>query len=1066
MAHQYLLSILQSVDISMATMKLTACRTNALYERDTYELTMRGMSLGGRLGSSGTTSLHHRHFGKEAVRDDIIDADAYTFNVFMQDATVDRTETSSTHLRLVALSAIHVETLISGWPAPLLVPSQFLTGDPNAALLAIRMQLASLELTERIDALHLALAKQPRSDDKVDTISPKKPIPFTMPRFVFECELKNFCGRLICPDSDGRDALELRSAGFYAKAESSFTTLAHVVKSLAPEDVPVECKLQVALTSAPMFLRVRSGYTSDPRRRRISRFGSSESDILGESVISVDSIEIHGEGRVAGVMGDEESGLALIDPNTRFMDVYCSSEAICVELWHPKVVSVFANLLASMPQTTQADSRRETNRRLLDRLPVGLATKAAIGRLVIFSAAPELEPRENGDMMRGIALRTGISSQYCAILPGQTQGFRHLTARSLTRHKLYLPEEPILEAVAAARTSGITRQLHAFLRLSTWHTGLRSTSATLFSLDDPHIADADDPSLQHREFIRIPRLRVDFALSGRRNNGAAYLAIKDICSTSIHAPYIRGNFQVEHIYSLLLLLHSLRIASPSGGAAEKTVNFSNGTVAYEINAEIRTIQILCKLRTQRFIIRVNSVTGRVPSERSAELHWNDLFVWVPVPLKVNRWNYEHGEKWEELARIRNWTVSTPPRPEALAIAANGDSIRLRIPFGYILADLIFDISVVVKCLKHLVKMTSDGYISEMPSPAAEAPKSVPNITVRIHNLSFEAANDPFESSLGLIWRAGFHARKQRQDREDAFDAKAAVIEAAETFAYHGESEPDSDYHFNANHSVSVEEARRRLHLVHSVDWMLRLKEQREQRSRREQFILKPFLGSPTSKGALGVPNLVQISPPDGAPPLFRVMIMGLVLNVTKPSFPADKLPDFLFEEGSGLPTDTEYSLLIPMHVRFTVGSLRISLRDYPLPLFEVPSNNQHGPTLAFNSDIVIAEEMGDAKSIDWIPFPVVDSRDHAPSPRPMVISVPKTIMPVKTYAKADIRVTANSPTSFAWGQSYGAATQDLTRVLDTLTTPPQDSSPPLGFWDKVFGSIILYESPFLNKCFL
>ena len=69
--------------------------------------------------------------------------------------------------------------------------------------------------------------------------------------------------------------------------------------------------------------------------------------------------------------------------------------------------------------------------------------------------------------------------------------------------------------------------------------------------------------------------------------------------------------------------------------------------------------------------------------------------------------------------------------------------------------------------------------------------------------------------------------------------------------------------------------------------------------------------------------------------------------------------------------------------------------------------------------------------------------------KPMWIAVPKTMMPVKSYANPMIHIAARDVTSFAWGVSYGAATQDLTRVLETLSTAPRDSSPHLGFWDKV-----------------
>ena len=67
----------------------------------------------------------------------------------------------------------------------------------------------------------------------------------------------------------------------------------------------------------------------------------------------------------------------------------------------------------------------------------------------------------------------------------------------------------------------------------------------------------------------------------------------------------------------------------------------------------------------------------------------------------------------------------------------------------------------------------------------------------------------------------------------------------------------------------------------------------------------------------------------------------------------------------------------------------------------------------------------------------------------LAVHIPKTIMPVKSYARPTICVMTDGITDFSWGVSYGPATQDLMRVIDTLSHAPRDSSPAIGFWDKV-----------------
>jgi hypothetical protein len=337
---------------------------------------------------------------------------------------------------------------------------------------------------------------------------------------------------------------------------------------------------------------------------------------------------------------------------------------------------------------------------------------------------------------------------------------------------------------------------------------------------------------------------------------------------------------------------------------------------------------------------------------------------------------------------------------------------------------------------------------------------VPNLTVSIQCLSLEAADDPFEAKLGLIWRAGFGACRQRLDREDAFKAKVTAILAAEAQApLPSARESDSDYHFSATHSVSVEDARVRLAMVHAVDWALRIREEGERRSGKERTLKQRLLGQNVMKGAFNVPNIVTVTAPKDNPPLFRAVLHNLLVKVSKPSFPSSALSNFLHEQGNGLPHDMEFSLLLPMHLNLSLSSARMCLRDYPIPLLDIRENSKKGiPELEFDTDLVVAEEMGTAQSVDWIECQVVGLHSDIGGAKPMSISVPKTMMPVKTYANPIVRVTAIDVTSLAWGVSYGAATQDLTRVIETLSTSPCDSSPHLGFWDKVCYPLLIDHS--------
>ncbi|KAF9247308.1 golgi-body localization protein domain-containing protein [Melanogaster broomeanus] len=375
----------------------------------------------------------------------------------------------------------------------------------------------------------------------------------------------------------------------------------------------------------------------------------------------------------------------------------------------------------------------------------------------------------------------------------------------------------------------------------------------------------------------------------------------------------------------------------------------------------------------------------------------DTHLWVPVFV----------QKASSGGAEENWLSFTPQLTGPIMV--DSDSLRIQLQVAAI--------------------VTIKAFMS-MPSPEAEAPKLVPDL-----NFSFRILC--LESQLGFNYRI-----------EEAFGAKASAIGAGGLAAADVPA-VSTDYQFGSQHSVSIQDARQRLDLAHSLDWIMRHKRHKLQREAQEDLVNRELRGTIPLKRPTDAPDLVKAGKLLRGPPLLRVILSGFRLHLQRPTFPPEQLSMFLHEQGKGLPHETSYSLLIPMHLNISLASLQVTLRDYPLPLLYIPPRASGSPSLLFDSNLVVAEEMGPPQSVEWIPCPIVGLEENHVAHSPILIHVPKTIMPVKTYARPLVSVLADQTTAFAWGVSYSPAIQDIVRVLESFTPETRDSSPHIGFWDKL-----------------
>ncbi|KAJ3799089.1 golgi-body localization protein domain-containing protein [Lentinula aff. detonsa] len=1019
-----LISFLDSIRLHISSVSLSASPNDSL---DPYRLVVENVNITGGLSKVEGNILHRRLTGRNGFKEPF-DSDVYFLDMTIHGIWLTRSSVRP-QSRLINVGPLCLNIATTQWPSPLLVTSPFLGGDPNAPAVLLKLDVECVDITERLDVL-LELAEN--VPEKHESLSPA-PSSFSLipvPRIEVEVNCGPIQSQLIVGPSQRPHTIEMRTDGFSLSVNSHFDNRYPLVASTLAEFDMLLLRMIFDLSFfwRPTFIRIR---TRDSKQPDIVTDYSED-----PALVSLDAIEITGRGEALAEIRDDTQNTPSIDISTLVSDVVCCSDAMCLELWHPEVLDALVELLEVLPSTV----KQEQNKPFRSALPLGCNASVSLARFVVLVTASELNPNDNLELSRGFALRVnGMSAQYCALHSTHLQRYKEPTDRAKSRLELYLPKE---RSIAAWEEAKRIAPVSTFIGISFSRLSLRSAISTQYSTDDPFIAERDDKAFENRDCLQMHAFSTDARIDGRSG--------QEICDVMVKVPYVQANLRVADVYSIMLgtrTLKTLLAARPQSKASVNTQHLGESLpFSFQLTATIGNMQAHMVLRNSKIFCRLDSLTTRLPSTGPWTVGWEKITLWTRVPVAVNRWQQRTGQKWEEFLALQKWNVHLDHQPALhKSVSVKGDAARFRIPFGFILADLILDVSVVVKALRHLHLITTSGFFSPLPKPEAEGAKAVPHLSIQLGYLSLEAADDPLESKLGRIFRVGFDAAKNRMDREDAFTVKVNNI--LEDQGAHV-PERNVNWEFSSHHSVSIRDARDRLDRVHVLDWVMRLEQLKDEQIEAQAELFRRLRPSPITRG-INIPTIIPCTPVNEDPPLVRITITNLALTVSRPIFPLERTPDFLFEQGQ-LPKDTQYSLLIPLHLRYSLSSLQVTLRDYPLAMVDIPT--QSDPTLAaldFDTDLVIAEEMGTDLSIDWVECPVIQPENEYLDVEPFYLMIPKTIMPVKTYANPEVKVSTPNPTTFCWGVSYGPATQDLMRIIDTLSSSPRDPSPPVGFWDKL-----------------
>ena len=543
-------------------------------------------------------------------------------------------------------------------------------------------------------------------------------------------------------------------------------------------------------------------------------------------------------------------------------------------------------------------------------------------------------------------------------------------------------------------------------------------------------------------------------------------AHEEVTITSEDVRLLAFKIDLLHTYCILLTIATLRSLVPKKPPADAIRKEgpvkpkSSTTLAVKIDVGDVHVSVTLPryvhlfLRLRRLEVRKDLTTG-------ISVSFESIMGLVESP---------HRQKqgvWEEAVRLRDWKITIPnvKDEEERRVEIHGDGALIRIPFGYQVFQIIDNTTVAIKTTKQLVYQFLTGKDDSIIIPVAEGPKRIPRISLDLRILTIEAQDDPMETRLNIIWRAGGDENRAREERESAFQTKVASLLSLERnksmasfvgseFSFSSSSSSSSDdLGQNDSSKVSIEEARAALDAFNSSSWIRRYRNARAEQGRREDTELRRISGRyPMQRNESDLP--IRIAPLTRAAPLFRSTMFRISLEVSAPPMNEDQLRDFIHDQGGGIPRDTQFSLFVPIHMRWQMNEWRVNLRDYPMPLLHVPppSKSKQPESLRswdLEADFCLAEQLGGPESIRHVPAVVVPAATGHPDALEYGIIVPKVAMPVKFYGSSKIQIQSSLPTRVVWGQSIQPTIQDVTRVIDGITSPPHDPSPKIGFWDKV-----------------
>lgn len=781
-------------------------------------------------------------------------------------------------------------------------------------------------------------------------------------------------------------------------------------------------------------------------------------------------------------------------------------EGIDVDLWKEEVVEALIGMGETHQKRPKDDRQPPPSEgkkvRILDKLPSGMSARFSLGKINVFLGVRDPNPACKLGLTRGLWFRTALKLEYAyhkTVI--QSLPWRH-TLTAPRRAKLRLPEDITTQALAFAsklRPTGGSAALismnteetyfqpifngERFIRKGGFKKGvlrkdppktreddefvgwgfqrakqLRAINEGTFANNVPPFEMRDTDQAQ-RPWLRIPSSHTSFA--AQRSEPDSEIEYK--ITTRMESPTLISD--LSHIYCHLLACLMVKRVSKAWRSEPSKPQGSysalpNNNLSIDISIPSMTAHFAFPLQEQLFMYTSGIILSK-KSYEGAVITAEQLLLYVPSPRIIG--------SWEELGRIKQFAVAFSDPHLPLVISPRIESLRVRIPFSYKLNSLVLNINVTIKACKLLFRTTSGKTpFTTVYKPVAEQPKKVPTFSFSVGYISLEAKDDPVETSLNLIWRAGLVEQAKRNALEDNFAKKLLLI-----------SDPDSQPEVQEDtktgggrrvtvltkkHTVDPERARWALDLLVSQSWVRRIKAAKYEQARREGLALQAMSGS-----GVNIKLPIRVVGSSRTAPLFRAAFHEVNLVITNPGLDRQQIIDYMGKVSAPFSDDVNFSLMIPFNIRWSMAEAKCTLRDYPLPLIRVQrvNKNEQRPAFYMETTMIIAEELADDDSVMHVPVKVIPEGCGHKDASSFVLEIAKTIMPVKSYAEPKFKISTKKTTEFTWGNSYQPAIQDLMKVIETLSHPPRDPSPKVGFWDKF--RLVLHWKPivdFVGPCHL